>query len=170
MEIIKNTDGILNQLNGLVDSLQPYEFTKPLTILSGSTIGQHIRHILEFYVEFLNGYEFGIVCYDNRKRNLDFETNQPIIISKLNEIITTIRGCDLTIDLKIKSNHGLDDKEHTISNSSVMREMVYALDHTVHHLAIIKIAMQVEFNHIKLNENMGIAPSTLRNNKKVCVQ
>ena len=76
----------------------------------------------------------------------------------------------MTLDLQIKSNHGLSDFEETISNSSVMREVVYTLDHTVHHLAIIKIAIQVELNHIELDQNMGIAPSTLRNTKKVCVQ
>lgn len=163
MEIIKNSNLTLSQLGELVNSLSQDEFTLKLNILNGSTVGQHIRHIIEFYVEFIDGYETGVVCYDNRKRNLDFETNQSLIISKLNDIISTLGEFDLTQDLKIKSNHGLNELEETISNSSVMRELVYALDHTVHHLAIIKIAIQVEFSHIELNKDMGIAPSTLRN-------
>ena len=170
MGIIKNTDKTLHQLINLVRSLNSNEFTEELNVLNGSTIGQHIRHIIEFYVELINGYEPRVVCYDNRKRNSNFETNQFVVISELNNIILALREFDLTLDLQIKSNHGLSDFEETISNSSVMREVVYTLDHTVHHLAIIKIAIQVELNHIELDQNMGIAPSTLRNTKKVCVQ
>lgn len=170
MEIIKNTELTLNQVMDLIESLSSEELIKPVNILNGSSLGQHTRHIIEFYVEFINGYKLGTVCYDDRERNIDFETSHVIIISKLKHIIETIKDCNFEKDLKIRSNHGLDDSEHTLSNSSVMREIVYALDHTVHHLAIIKIAMQVEFSYIELNKDMGIAPSTLRNTKKVCAQ
>jgi hypothetical protein len=170
MEILASTDKTLSQLIQLTKALSHEEFTRSLSILSNSTIGQHIRHIIEFYIELNNGYISGIVSYDKRLRNPDFETDQTIIISKLKNIGYDLNTYDLALNLKIKSNHGLTDDEETISNSSVMRETVYALDHAVHHLAVIKIALKTEFCHIEFDQNMGVAPSTLRNLEKVCAQ
>ncbi len=170
MEIIDNSEAILNQLNNLVTSLTPTELVKPLKTLNGSTIGQHTRHILEFYVEFIHGYKSGTVCYDNRKRNTDFETSQIIISSKIGHIIGSLKDCDLSKAIKIKSNHGLKDFTNTQCDSSVLRELIYALDHTIHHLAIVKIALDIEFKHIQSSKNLGVAPSTIRHNQKTCVQ
>lgn len=170
MEVIKNTNKTINQLIKLIENLSSQELTRPLDIINGASVGQHIRHIIEFYLEFINGHKSGTVCYDNRERNPDFESSPILIISKLKQIFEAIEHCDFEKNLKIKTNHDIDDTEETLSNSSVLREIVYALDHTVHHLAIIKIAMQVEFSQIEMNKNMGIAPSTIRNNNKLCAQ
>jgi hypothetical protein len=106
----------------------------------------------------------------NRKRNLEFEINQNLIINEFNQIIKNIKTFDLEKQIKIKSNHGENEGENSFSQSSILRELIYALDHTVHHLAIVKIAIQSEYKHIELNPNLGVAPSTIRNNKKICAQ
>jgi hypothetical protein len=38
---------------------------------------------------------------------------------------------------------------------------LYNIEHNVHHLAIIKIAMKQAFPEIKTAENLGVAASTL---------
>jgi len=75
MEIVKNSKHILNQLIHLINSLTKDEYTSQLNMLNKSTIGQHIRHIVEFYNELEKGYSAGIIDYDNRSRNLSFEIN-----------------------------------------------------------------------------------------------
>jgi len=170
MEIVKNSKHILNQLIHLINSLTKDEYTSQLNMLNKSTIGQNIRHIVEFYNELEKGYSAGIIDYDNRSRNLSFEINQNLVKSELLKIIDTIKNYDLEKELLVVSNYGLSEKGKIYSKSSCRREIVYALDHTVHHLAIIKIAIQTKYKHINLDPNIGIAPSTLRNIKKVCVQ
>jgi len=170
MEIISNSKNILNQLSSLIHLLTKEEYKSQLTILNKSSIGQHIRHIIEFYIEFDNGYKSGNISYDNRERKLQLETNQALVTDELKRIINTLQKYDLNKELLIESNHGLNQNETILSKSSCRREIVYALDHTIHHLAIIKIAFQVEFKHIKIIPNLGIAPSTLRNNNKICAQ
>ena len=170
MEIVSNSKHILSQLMQLITTLSKDEYTAKLDVLNQSTIGQHIRHIVEFYIELNKGYSLGIVDYDNRTRNLEFEVNQNQVIEEIQLIITTIENYNLEKELLIESNHGLSNDGKVYSKSSSRREVVYALDHTVHHLAIIKIAIQSMYKHITLDTNIGIAPSTLRNNKKVCVQ
>lgn len=170
MEIISNSKHILNQLIHLINSLTPKEYAESLPILNKSSIGQHIRHIVEFYIELEKGYADGIIDYDNRTRNLELETNQQLVLNSLTAIIGCLQTYNLDKELQIASNYGLSQTEKILSKSSSRREVVYALDHTVHHLAIIKIAIQNTYKHIKLDANIGIAPSTLRNNIKVCAQ
>ena len=170
MKIINQTSEILNQTVNLIDSLSQAEYTKPLNVLNDTSVGQHFRHIIEFYVELINGYEKNLICYDDRKRNTDFETNQNNIISKFKAINNKIKSFNLNKSITVKSNHGIDKEGDSLSQSSVLRELIYALDHTVHHLAIIKIAIQTEYKHINLDPNLGVAPSTIKNNLKLCAQ
>ena len=170
MELIQNTEQTLNQLIELVRSVKSEEYSQSLEILSGSTIGQHVRHIAEFYMELDNGYATCEVCYDNRKRKLELETQPASVIDQFGQIISCIRKYDMNRDLLIKTNHNVDSEEQAVSKSSISRELVYALDHTIHHLAIIKIAIQVEFPNIQLSKNIGVAPSTVRNTESACAQ
>jgi len=170
MEIVSNSQSILNQLIDVVKSMTEKEYILKLNVLNKSSIGQHIRHIIEFYIEFEKGYELGTISYDKRIRNLEFEVNQNRVVSEIETIISNIKKYNLEKELLIESNHGLNENDTIFSKSSCRREIVYALDHTVHHLAIIKIAIQVEFKHINIASDLGIAPSTLRNIQKTCVQ
>ncbi len=170
MKILKQTSEILTQTIDLIQLLDKSEYTYPLKVLNDSSVGQHFRHIVEFYVELINGYNHQLICYDNRKRNTNFETQQDVIINEFKNIINTLPTFDLSRTIKVKSNHGLHDEDNSFSQSSILRELIYALDHTVHHLAIIKIAIQSEYKNIDLDPNLGVAPSTIRNNIKLCAQ
>jgi len=44
-------------------------YSSPLDILSGSSIGQHMRHIVEFYTCLLSQQQGQIINYDLRARN-----------------------------------------------------------------------------------------------------
>jgi len=49
--------------------------------------------------------------------------------------------------------------------SSLKREIAYALDHTIHHLAIVRIVLKNE--GVYVDPAMGVAPSTLRYRKEM---
>jgi len=49
------------------------------------------------------------------------------------------------------------------------RELQYNIEHAVHHLAIIKIGVKTLEDSFKLDDNFGIAASTIRN-KNACAQ
>ena len=57
----------LRDLQSLIKQMSPGEFSKPLPVLSFSSIGQHVRHILELYLALEKGHETGIINYDKRK-------------------------------------------------------------------------------------------------------
>ncbi|MDH3651116.1 MAG: hypothetical protein OEQ53_15620, partial [Saprospiraceae bacterium] len=45
--------------------------------------------------------------------------------------------------------------------SNVARELLYNLEHLIHHLAIIRIAMREVEPDVELGAHFGVAPSTL---------
>jgi hypothetical protein len=47
-------------------------------------------------------------------------------------------------------------------DSSVGRELMYAFDHAIHHIAIIKIGIKAAFPQIQIPQEIGVAPSTIR--------
>lgn len=168
MEIKDSSEQVLRQLIDLIDQLKDEQFAKPLSILSGNTIGKHIRHIIELYDQLLNGYESGIVNYDDRQRDQRIETESGYAINKLLQIITTCENkFDKPIQLEVDytMNHLASEKV----NTSYKRELAYNMEHAIHHMAIIKMAVENEFEEIVLDKSFGVAPSTLRYNA-TCAQ
>jgi hypothetical protein len=49
-----------------------------------------------------------------------------------------------------------------MATSSIGRELLYAYDHAVHHLAIIKLGIKAEIPDVEIDSNIGVAASTLR--------
>ncbi|TCL63605.1 hypothetical protein EV196_109231, partial [Mariniflexile fucanivorans] len=65
----------LNEIKNVLLQLTNEQFTFQSTTLFGATIGQHVRHIIEFYQSVFSGFEAKTINYDNRVRNLSIETD-----------------------------------------------------------------------------------------------
>ena len=59
MNLTEACSNILSQLTDLVDQIRESDFVKPAETLSDSTIGQHLRHTLEFFMCFEAGFDKG---------------------------------------------------------------------------------------------------------------
>ena len=81
----------LKEIKALIVQLTPSLYTTPKEIITGATVGQHFRHILEFYFCLEKGMKSGTVCYDDRERNRLLETD---VIYAVNSIEKTINFLD----------------------------------------------------------------------------
>ncbi len=158
MLVSKVSKNLLEELKYVVGQLDNASYSMPLQLLSGSTIGQHTRHILEFYQCFIEGNTAKEIDYDLRKRNTTIETDSEFACNLIDTINQSI---DLsgTSTIILKFNNG--DESQFIS-SSFERELVYNIEHAIHHMAIIKIALISNFSEIILPPNFGVAPSTVK--------
>ena len=163
----KQSTEILEQLSTMIHQLSAQEYQESITVLSNNSIGKHVRHILEFYEILLSGTELKKLNYDLRKRNPIIEVDKHATIEKIEEfkgIISKITG-DTTLSLS--ANYSTSEENHNFTvPSSLSRELMYNIEHAIHHMAIIKIAVNTSFNHIKLQSNFGIASSTVRYNNQ----
>jgi hypothetical protein len=157
---------VINQLKDLLSQLNTNEYTKNLPVLNESTIGQHVRHTVEFFQCLINGTLTGIVDYDSRKRNLLIETNQSFALAILTDIEDSIAtGLNVDKVLKVRVNYGENSFE--LIESNFMRELVYMIEHSIHHFALIRIGVQENFRHIQIEPTFGVAYSTIKYKQEI---
>jgi len=166
MELQKATAYNLNMISELTNQLGETKLSSPLDILSGSTIGQHIRHMVEFYGCLVASNKDNTISYDKRERKIELETSPIFIKTTIAEILKKVYDLNLLAKVSLEGSFSEDNEEGDIIVSSIYREMAYCLEHTVHHLAIVKMAMKVEFPEIVLDKNFGVAYSTIRYRKE----
>lgn len=163
----QNAVVILNQIANLVIQINEEHYAKQLPLLNNNTIAKHIRHILELYVQLISGIENNEVNYDKRERNLIIEHNKTYTLDFINELIDKVNSINI-IDEEIYLNT-LINQEEILVKSSIERELVYNIEHAIHHMAILQIACKHSFDYIKLDENFGVAYATIQY-KNTCAQ
>lgn len=148
----------------LLDLIKRYQLTEPMSLMGGSTIGQQFRHIIEFYLILIKALDTKLVCFDKRSRKPSIEKDPDIIKELFYQIKDILKK--LNSDKKLQLEHGnsySDDRycEEKI-NTTLMRELHFVLEHSIHHLAIIKMAVRSICPEIKIDVEIGVAPSSLQ--------
>lgn len=151
---------IINVLNQLPSQSI---YTAPCQELSQATIGQHTRHIIELYQCLLKGYAAGVINYDDRKRNKLYENDIHEAIEVIREIQNDLERPDRPLDIVC----GTDDHDVSI-RSNYNREVLYNLEHCIHHQALIRVAL-ISGNGIEISDEFGVAPSTMQYRRQ-CAQ
>lgn len=161
--LIPSIHKTLNELNDLLSQLTDDDYCCPCQDLSNATIGEHTRHIIEMFQCLENQYETGIVNYDNRKRDYAMQTNTAFA----KECIATILN-QVDKENKELQIQQIVDGEELLIQSNYQRELLYNLEHCIHHQALIKVAI-IQSNSIEIDENFGVARSTIEYRKQ-CAQ
>ena len=149
--ITKSLDDLILLLNQLSDK----EYSKKCEHLSDATIGEHTRHIIEMFQCLEKKYVSGLVNYDERDRNLQIETDTNFAVEKINEIKKSLHKENKEIQLQ----QIIDGNEIRIE-SNYFRELLYNLEHCIHHQALIKVAV-LQCEQVQVDENFGVARSTI---------
>ena len=151
---------IITQLTDLLNDIESAVYKDALRPLHYSTMGQHVRHITEFYLCLLKGYKTGVVDYDARERNLLIEIDKDFTIETLEQVIQDLKRLNSDKSLILKSSFGGDESMDIPTSFS--RELTYLIEHTIHHLAIIKIGLNEVYPGIEISKNFGVAHSTIK--------
>lgn len=159
----KSSKIIFDQIVSILQEIKDEDFSLPLDVFNKSTVGKHFRHILDFYNCILKGAVSGTVDYCDRDRNPTVEISPINAIDEFHLLQQNIELLDESIPLKVYTDfHFEKDKHQSLVDSSVGRELMYAYDHAIHHLAIIKIGIRGNFSYMNLDQSIGVAPSTIK--------
>ena len=153
----------LNELSGLLTKLSDDDYCCPCHDLSSATIGEHTRHIIELFQCLENQYETGIVNYDNRKRDYTIQTNTTFAKECIDTILNQVDKENKELQIQ-----QIVDGEELLIQSNYQRELLYNLEHCIHHQALIKVAI-IQSNSVVIDENFGVARSTIEYRKQ-CAQ
>jgi len=159
---------LLEQGRQLLLSLEEETYSQRLHLLFSNRIGAQMRHILEFYECFLDGLPAGHIDYDARRRDERAETSRAAALEKMESLIgrlgpTTMHGADRLLWVRMEDAPA-EPGDSALLTSSVNRELQALMSHTVHHYALIAIALRAQ-GHV-VRADFGVAPSTLRYQQK----
>ncbi|WGK68325.1 DinB family protein [Candidatus Haliotispira prima] len=130
--------------------------------IARSSIGKHLRHILDFYTAFFRNMpaspdELHQIDYDRRHRDPVLETERPQLCRKAED--TQLRLAKLERDslAEVASCEGLRNFP-SVAKSHRTRELQFLLGHTVHHYALITMTLRLQ--QLEVPKDFGIACST----------
>ncbi len=145
---------IIEQIEYLAENLTNSQFTEPLPILSNASIGKHTRHIIDVFAT--------VASFDHRSRNTDIETDKNLAVTTIRQWAKIIHETKLEKKVILLNNFSLEtDLDDIYTETTLLRELIYAIEHAIHHLAIIKIGASQSFG-LSFSPDFGVAPSTIR--------
>ena len=127
-----------------------------------SSIGAHVQHILDRFYCFFVGLLEASIDYDARKRDPEIKQNVEAAMFALESVARRIEQleslpfCSELIGVK---EFVLPSSPAVEFNSTLERELMGLITHSIHHLAIIALLAK-SFGH-QMDSDFGKAPSTI---------
>ena len=142
----------LGKLRLVLVQLPPAAYSQSSLYLGNASIGAHTRHILELLLCLTKGYQLGLVDYYNRTRDLSIEVNLVTALQQLDRLLVLSPNADKSLEVF--------DEEGIVIQSTYFRELVYQIEHAIHHMALISVALR-EFGIPLADPTFGFAYSTI---------
>lgn len=165
MKINKAAIVVLDQLEAFIVQLDEQSYNQPIMKLGNSTLGQHVRHTLEFFMCLCAGVASSSINYDKRERNHEIETNPKMALNTLDNVRSFLKSDGRNSKLTLEINYADVEAVPCIIETNFERELAYNIEHAVHHMAILKIGGYELVSGLKLPEGFGVAVSTIRHQK-----
>lgn len=162
MKIIQTAQAVLQDALIYLRQIDRHTYIQPIPLLSDSTIGQHTRHFIEFFQCLLDQSADGTICYDKRKREKSIEEDPGVAAQQIIEIMLELQHHSWREMGAIEADYGLEEPVTVQISTSLERELMYNIEHTIHHLALIKVGLKLVFPDLELPDHFGVAPSTVK--------
>lgn len=157
---------VLEQTAAVVRSLSAEQYgRKPVGVVKGS-VGGHVRHCLDHIECLLSGAERGEIDYDHRLRDARIETDPGAALDRIADVerrlvvfATRVHGAPLQLVGLFARDAPACRVETTVG-----RELLFVLSHTIHHQALIAVLVTL-LGH-DLPEYFGYAPATIAHERQ----
>jgi hypothetical protein len=152
----------LESLYRVIQQLSVQQYSQPINVLNGSTIGEHTRHIIEFFQCIEKQAQTGIINYDKRERNALIQQDPKQAEFAIEQVIHFVNSTDEKIILTLEACYDASSDDTDLMATNMKREITYALEHAIHHMALIKIGIFQTGIPVMLDNDFGIAVSTIK--------
>ena len=146
----------------LLSKLNNDLYNQTIPALFNGTLGKQARHMIELYQCLLFQRNQAVVNYDERARDTLLETKVEVAKESVQHLITHLPNIQLQEPLILKTMLSPAQEIPT----TLARELLYLHDHSIHHLALIRVGMQLIQPDVSLPAHLGVALSTLEYEEK----
>ena len=154
----------LSTIASLLQNIETVDYTFPIHEMGNASIGQHVRHTIEIAQSLVNGYVSGEINYEKRKRDIEIETSLKYATRMCHELILHLDRGEKKLILVEENEDGLSE-----INTNYGRELHFVLEHTIHHMALIKTGLNILKKDVT-DDAFGVAYSTIKYREKSCAQ
>ncbi|MCC5856024.1 MAG: hypothetical protein JJU10_10185 [Idiomarina sp.] len=150
----------LDRLQNLIKNLSNAQYSKPSRLPHQPSVGRHVRHVIEHYLQLLLSLTSGVLDYSLRSRDVQFEESLAMAIEQISEIQEKLTSLSIpSTGSAVQNQNIIFQANNQKFSTNLARELDFLNSHTVHHLALIQIITQ-EFG-IPADRRTGIHPTTL---------
>lgn len=152
----------LRQGEDLLAALSAEAYTTRLPVAFNGSIGSHYRHCLDHFTSLRRGLDAEVVDYDHRERDPRLEQERAFALGLTRELRQALESLDpavLATPVAARCEVSYDHGDSPLTQSSLGRELVYAIAHGIHHYALISVMARLL--KAELPPHFGIAPSTV---------
>ena len=148
----------LRQARAVLESINDNIYAQTAPGTNGISIGSHMRHVLEFYECFLRGIDRGVIDYDARSRSSAVQTDRGVAAQRTDDLLWKVQSIPPEqMDIPIQV---CGEDTGILLASTVGRELQALVSHTIHHFAMIAVALHGWGAGV--DPAFGVAPATLR--------
>lgn len=170
MELIAACTNILKQISDALGQMEDKDFVRPSLSLSHASVGQHVRHTVEFFICLEMGFELGVVNYDKRPHDKIIESDRVLALATIERIGEFIQKQTQNRMLKLEVGYNPHDEKCVTIETNYLRELTYNIEHAVHHMAIMKIGIREVAPYVHIPSDFGVAVSTVRYKESVATE
>ena len=151
---------LLHEMRSMIERIDDESYTAPAPGRCTSGIGRHVRHCLDHIGALVEGTHCGLCAYDRRARGTAVETCRIAAVRRILDLETDLlRMTTEPLDASIAIETQLDtDGSCLVTTSTVGRELIFVISHTIHHNALI--AHLLAEHSIDVGARFGYAPAT----------
>lgn len=161
IKVINGSIDSLEQMIDFIENLSDDIYKQAPKPLFDSSIGQHLRHILDLYMAIVMASDLQKINYDVRRRGLALETDRSEGIKELVFVCDWLKSLDVTtlaLSAEISTEVSVCSEQTAMLASTVGREVCFASSHLTHHLALM--AAIAKFLGQTVSADLGVAPTT----------
>jgi len=166
--LIGDNVDILQQLDRLLANISLDHYCQTEPQLKASSIGVHLRHVLDHYTCLLEGLDDGVVDYDQRARDVRIEESTHQAQLCLKGVVSGLQGLlskpfegELQVYMATSSGCVKNGERLSVAQvSSLERELGFLHSHTVHHNASIALLLKLNDVEVLIEKDFGLAPAT----------
>lgn len=177
--LIESNVALLGQALALLDRLPDELYSARPDCFERGGVGSHLRHVLDHYDAWLQQAEAAPneslrIDYDARLRDPATEVDPNVGRARLRATIARLRGLEPRLardpswtlrELPVAMELNGRGSETSVGRSTLGRELQYLVAHTVHHYALIAVALRSMGRPVPAE--FGVAPSTLRHDSEL---
>jgi hypothetical protein len=165
MDLLVLTENVLETNRKYLQKISNAVYTEKNSILNEQSIGYHTRHVLEHLLCLLDQNSSGVINYDLRRRNAIIEEDTTQALEIIDQLLHDLPTVTFDNDLMIEVSFADNPDDYFYVKSSFERELIYNLEHTIHHNSLIMQVLNEKDSAVSMPDAFDVKPLIRRHHQ-----